>query len=78
MREETWEIVNVQSLNRFDDGSEIDKQVLKDVGIIKDEHAKLKILAKGVLEKRLLVRADAFSQAAKAMIEEKGGKAEVL
>lgn len=74
---EKWEIVNLQAFNIFADGTQVDKKVLKEAGIIKDETAKLKVLAKGVLEKKLIVRADAFSEKAKLMIEEKGGKAEV-
>lgn len=74
---EKWEIVNLQAFNVFADGTQVDKKVLKEAGIIKDETARLKVLAKGMLEKKLIVRADAFSEKAKLMIEEKGGKAEV-
>jgi len=75
---EEWEIVNVQALNVFEDGVQVDKKILKEAGIIKDETVKLKVLAKGNLEKKLVVKADAFSRGAKLAIEEKGGKAEVL
>ncbi|MEN3185947.1 MAG: 50S ribosomal protein L15 [Atribacterota bacterium] len=74
---EKWEIVNLQAFNVFADGTQVDKKVLKEAGIVKDETAKLKVLAKGVLERKLVVRADAFSEKARLMIEEKGGKAEV-
>ncbi len=75
---EAWEIVNVQALNVFEDGTQVDKNVLKAAGIIKDEAAKLKVLARGNLTKRLIVQADAFSKGAKLAIEERGGKAEVV
>jgi large subunit ribosomal protein L15 len=75
---EEWEIVNVQALNVFEDGVQVDKKILKEAGIIKDETVKLKVLAKGNLERKLVVKADAFSRGAKLAIEEKGGKAEVL
>jgi large subunit ribosomal protein L15 len=75
---EEWEIINVQALNVFEDGAQVDKKSLKEAGIIKDETVKLKVLAKGNLEKKLVVKADAFSRGAKLAIEEKGGKAEVL
>jgi large subunit ribosomal protein L15 len=75
---EEWEIINVQALNVFEDGTQVDKKSLKEAGIIKDETVKLKVLAKGNLEKKLVVKADAFSRGAKLAIEEKGGKAEVL
>jgi large subunit ribosomal protein L15 len=75
---EEWEIINVQALNVFEDGTQVDKKSLKEAGIIKDETVKLKVLAKGNLEKKLVVKANAFSRGAKLAIEEKGGKAEVL
>ena len=75
---EEWETVNVQALNVFEDGVQVDKKILKEAGIIKDETVKLKVLAKGNLERKLVVKADAFSKGAKLAIEEKGGKAEVL
>lgn len=75
--QENWKIVNLQSLNIFEDGSQINKEMLKKAGLIKDITAKVKVLAKGNLERKLIVRADAFSRQAMLVIQEKGGKAEV-
>ena len=70
--------VNVGSLNRFENGAEVTVETLKQAGIIKKTGDALKILANGELTKTLTVKADAFSEAAKAKIEAAGGKAEVV
>lgn len=70
--------VNVGSLNRFEDGTEVTAEALKEAGVIKRTGDALKILANGELNKKLTVKADAFSEAAKAKIEAAGGKAEVV
>lgn len=70
--------VNIGSLNRFEDGAEVTAQTLKEAGVIKKTGDALKILANGELNKKLTVKADAFSEAAKAKIEAAGGKAEVV
>lgn len=75
---EEWEAVNVSVLNRFEDGTEVNPGLLRQLGIVERERSRVKILAKGTLERRLVVRAHAFSARARAMIEERGGKAEVL
>ena len=71
--------INIYQLNRFDEGKEITPEVLIEAGII-DKVAKsgVKILGTGLLEKSLTVKAHAFSKSAKEMIEEAGGKAEVI
>ena len=68
--------VNVGSLNKFEDGAQVDVQALMEAGILKKSGDALKILANGELTKKLTVKANAFSEAAKAKIEAAGGKAE--
>jgi len=75
---EEWEIVNVSALNRFPDGTEVTPELLQECGLVEDRRSKVKVLAKGELARRLVVKAHAFSARAKALIEERGGKAEVL
>ena len=70
--------VNVGSLNKFEDGAQVDVQALMEAGILKKSGDALKILANGELTKKLTVKANAFSEAAKAKIEAAGGKAEVV
>ncbi len=70
--------INVAALNVFEDGSEVDTTALKNAGIIKKEYDGIKILSNGNLTKKLIVKASAFSDAAKQKIEEAGGKVEVI
>lgn len=70
--------INVGSLNRFEDGAEVNIDALKEAGLLKKGGDALKILANGELSKKLTVKANAFSEAAKAKIEAAGGKAEVV
>ncbi|NLJ38254.1 MAG: 50S ribosomal protein L15 [Candidatus Atribacteria bacterium] len=78
LNREEYQIVNLSQLNRFESGTEITKELLKKAGLIESTSLKLKILAKGELNKAITVHSDAFSKKAKSLIEEKGGKAEVL
>ena len=70
--------INVSDLNRFEDGSTITPELLKDTGLIKKELSGIKVLGSGTLEKKLTVRAHVFSNTAKEKIETSGGKAEVI
>ena len=70
--------VNVGSLNAFEDGAVVDAAALIEKGILSDCKYGLKVLANGKLTKKLTVQAKAFSESAKAKIEEAGGKAEVV
>lgn len=70
--------INVGSLNQFEDGASVDAKALMEAGLLKKSGDALKILANGELKKKLTVKADAFSEAAKAKIEAAGGKAEVV
>ena len=70
--------VNVAALNKFEDGAVVDAAALKAAGLIKKEYDGVKILGNGNVEKKLTVKATAFSEAAKAKIEAAGGKAEVI
>ncbi len=70
--------VNVGSLNKFEDGATVDAAALTQAGIVKKACDGVKILSNGKLEKKLTVKANAFSAAAKEKIEAAGGKAEVI
>ena len=70
--------INVASLNAFEDGAVVDAAALIEKGIIDDCKYGLKVLANGTLTKKVTVKAAAFSEGAKAKIEEAGGKAEVM
>jgi large subunit ribosomal protein L15 len=69
--------VNLSVLNRFADGSVVDAEVLKKAGLATGPSDGIKILGLGQLERRLTVKAKAFSVTAKAAIEKLGGVAEI-
>ena len=70
--------VNVAVFNAFDNGAVVDADALIEKGIIDNCKYGLKVIANGKLTKALTVKAAAFSESAKAKIEEAGGKAEVV
>ncbi|KRM19762.1 50S ribosomal protein L15P [Ligilactobacillus hayakitensis DSM 18933 = JCM 14209] len=71
-------IVNLETLNKFEDGAEVTPALLVEAGIVKDEKDGIKVLGNGELNKKLTVKASKFSASAKEAIESKGGKAEVI
>lgn len=73
-----YAIVNLDALNRFEDGSEVTPELLIETGVVSNEKSGIKILAKGNVEKKLTVKAHKFSSAAKEAIEAAGGTAEVI
>ena len=70
--------VNLEDLNRFEDGARIDESVLRASGLANGRAAGVKILGTGELGRKLTVVAHAFSSSAKAKIEAKGGTCELL
>jgi large subunit ribosomal protein L15 len=73
-----YAVVNLDTLNRFEDGTEVTPELLIEAGIVKSEKAGIKILAKGKIEKKLTVKAHKFSSTAKEAIEAAGGQTEVI
>ena len=74
----TYTIVNVESLNVFEDGAVIDETVLLESGIVSKICDGIKILGRGEVTKKLTVKAAVFSDTAKGKIEAVGGKTEVV
>ncbi|MCQ3035078.1 MAG: 50S ribosomal protein L15 [Bacilli bacterium] len=73
-----YAIVNVSSLNMFEDETIVTPALLIDKGLVRKELNGIKILGNGELTKKLTVQANKFSQSAVKAIEAAGGKAEVL
>lgn len=73
-----YAIVNVEDLNRFEEGTKVTPALLKETGLVKKELNGIKILGNGKLTKKLDVTAAKFSKSAKEAIEGAGGTAEVL
>ena len=72
------EAINISALERFDNDTEVTVETLIEAGVIRNPKDGVKILGNGELTKKLTVKANAFSESAKAKIEAFGGKAEVI
>ena len=70
--------INLAVLNRFEDGAVVDYEALLSAGIARKAADGLKVLGNGTVEKKLTVRAAAFTATAKEKIEAAGGKCEVV
>ena len=70
--------INVDVLNRFEDGAVVTVETLLEAGVIKNPKDGVKILGNGELTKKLEVKVDAFSASAAEKIQALGGKAEVI
>ena len=66
-------IVNLSTLNRFEDGTEVTPELLLETGVISKLNDGVKVLASGAVEKKLTVKAHKFSSSAKEAIEAAGG-----
>ncbi len=73
-----YAIVNVESLNAFEEGATVSIEALKAAGLFKKTLDGVKILGNGKLEKKLTVQANKFSKSAQDAIEKAGGKVEVI
>ena len=73
-----YALVNLSTLDQFDDGAEITPALLVESGAVSKEKNGIKILGNGQLSKKLTVKASKFSASAVAAIEAAGGKTEVI
>ena len=70
--------INLSDLNRFEDGALVTPEILKEIGLVKNQLDGIKVLGNGTLEKKVNVKAHKFLSVAKEQIEKMGGKAEVI
>ena len=70
--------INVDVLNRFEDGAEVTVAALVEKGIVSNPKDGVKILGNGELTKKLDVKVNAYSASAAEKIQAAGGKAEVI
>jgi len=70
--------INVDRLDAFEDGGEVDLAAIKSLGLVGVSSPLLKVLGNGSISKKLTVRAQAFSKSAKEKIEAAGGTVVLL
>src|SRR3989441_3586780 len=70
--------VNLEALNRFDDGARVDEAAIRGAGLANGRGEGIKILGDGELTRKLTVTAHAFSASARATIAAKGGSCELV
>jgi large subunit ribosomal protein L15 len=70
--------LNVADLNRFEAGSTVDIDALREARLVRGELDGVKVLGNGELDRKLTVKANAFSKSALEKIEKAGGTAEVI
>ena len=73
-----YAVINVESLNKFNDGDVVDFATLLAAGVVNKVFDGIKVLGEGELTKKLTVKAKVFSASAKEKIEAVGGKTEVV
>lgn len=74
----TYAVINLSDLERFEEGATVTPEILKEMGLVKNQKDGIKVLGNGTLTKKLNVKAHKFSSVAKEQIEKLGGKAEVI
>ncbi len=74
---EYFALINVGRLNDFEDGTEVTPEELRGRGLVK-HRGRIKVLGEGDLERKLTVKAHAFSLGAVEKIKAAGGSVEVV
>ena len=70
--------INVSALERFEEGSVVTVETMIESGLVSNPRDGVKILGNGEITRKLTVKANAFSEGAKAKIEAAGGNVEVI
>ncbi|WP_280772146.1 50S ribosomal protein L15 [Salipaludibacillus daqingensis] len=73
-----YAIVNLDTLNLFEEGTEVTPELLSETGAVKNAKNGIKVLGNGSLERKLTVKAHKFSGSAKEAIVAAGGTTEVI
>lgn len=73
-----YQIVNVEALNRFENGAVVNPQTLRAADLIRSIRKPVKVLSDGAITKKLTVQAHRFSKSAAEKITKAGGKTEII
>ncbi len=68
----TFQLINVGQLDKFEAGSKIDAAALYEAGLVRNAVDPVKLLAKGELSKKLSITVSAASASAKAKLDAAG------
>ena len=74
----TYRPINLDQLTHFDDGATVDPESLQNAGLLDAKTEKYKLLARGSIAKKLIVRAHKFSAKAREAVEAAGGSIEEI
>ena len=74
----SYAVINLSDLNKFEEGAVVTPELLKEMGLVKNQLDGIKVLGNGTLEHKITVKAHKFSKRALEQIEKLGGKAEVI
>ncbi len=72
------QVVNVETLNVFDEGTEVTPELLYEKRMIRKKSVPVKLLGNGEMEKKLTIKVHAVSESARKKIEKAGGSIEIL
>jgi len=78
MTRKIFQVVNVNSLQRFKEDTVVTPEVLKEKGLIENARGLVKILGTGELKKPLTIKAHRFSKSALEKVKTSGGKTELI
>ncbi len=73
-----YTVINIQTLAALENTSDFSPSVLKDLGLLKGRHPRVKILGEGDISRPIVIEAHKFSESAKQKIENAGGQAKVI
>ncbi len=77
LNRKVFQLVKISSLERYDAGSTVTPETMKESGLVKKADQPIKILGDGELTKQLTVQADKFTKSAKEKISHAGGDAQI-
>lgn len=72
-----YDTVNLSALERFEDGSTVDREALVESGLVSGKRP-VKILGGGTVDRKLTLKVDAATGASVEKIEKSGGKVEFV
>ncbi|MGE0171543.1 MAG: 50S ribosomal protein L15 [Oligoflexales bacterium] len=70
--------INLDTLNRFENGTKVTPELLKQAGLLRIADAPIKLLGRGALEKKLNIQVHKASKSAKDAVAKSGGTLEEI